>query len=60
MDFITDLPSSNSMTCILVVVDRFTKKAHFVSFKSVSSSEAWTELFLNSIFKLYGLPKDIV
>ena len=60
MDFITDLPSSNRMSCILVVVDRFTKMAHFVQFKSVPSTEACAEQYLNSIFKLHGLPKDIV
>ena len=30
MDFITDLPSSRSYDSIFVVVDRFTKMAHFV------------------------------
>jgi len=34
--------------------------AHFVPFKSVPSAEACAEQFLNFIFKLHGLPKDIV
>ena len=31
-DFITDLPGSSDCTKILVVVNRFTKMAHFVPF----------------------------
>ena len=32
MDFITDLPLSRSFDAILVVVDRFTKMAHFIPY----------------------------
>jgi len=36
MDFITDLPSFNGFTCILVVLDRFTKMGHFIPFSNIS------------------------
>ena len=37
MDFITDLPESEGATMILVVVDRFTKMAHFIPIKKQDS-----------------------
>jgi hypothetical protein len=36
-DFIMDLPESEGATMILVVVDRFTKMAHFVPIKEKHS-----------------------
>jgi hypothetical protein len=36
-DFITDLPESEGATIILVVVDRFTKMAHFIPIKKNDS-----------------------
>jgi len=36
-DFITDLPESEGATIILVVVDRFTKMAHFIPLKKKDS-----------------------
>jgi hypothetical protein len=36
-DFITDLPESEGATMILVVVDRFTKMAHFIPIKKKDS-----------------------
>jgi len=36
-DFITDLPESEGATIILVVVDRFTKMAHFIPIRKKDS-----------------------
>jgi len=60
MDFITDLPPSNSFDSIFVVVDRLTKMAHFVPCKKTSSSEDTARLFLDNIYRYHGLPDDIV
>ena len=60
MDFITDLPPSNSFDSIFVVVDRFTKMAHFVPCKKTSSSEYRARLFLDNVYRYHGLPDDIV
>ena len=60
MDFVTDLPSSNGYTCILVVLDRFTKMGHFIPFSNVPSSEDTAKAFMTYIFKIHGLPNEIL
>ena len=40
MDFITDLPESQSFDSLFVVKDRLTKQAHFILYKKTSSI-AW-------------------
>lgn len=60
MDFIVDLPPSKGMTTILVVVDRLTKMAHFIPTKGVPTAEQTAELMLQEIFRLHGIPDDIV
>lgn len=60
MDFIDGLPRSNSYNCILVVVDRFSKYAHFLPLSHPFTALQMATLFMNNIFKLHGLPKAIV
>ena len=60
MDFVTDLPSSDKCTCILVVIDRLTKMGHFIPLPSVPSSVETADVFINSIFRLHGLPDEII
>jgi len=60
MDFITDLPLSNGFTCIFVVIDRFTKMGHFIPFPKVPSAIDTATSFMNNIFRLYGLPSEII
>ena len=60
MDFIMDLPPSNSFDNIFVVVDRLTKMAHFIPYKKTSSSEDTTRFFLDNVYRYHGLLGDIV
>ena len=60
MDFVTDFPSSNNFTCILVVVDRLSKMCHLIPFQSIPSAEDTASAFINSIFRLHGLPEEII
>ena len=60
MDFITDLPPSNSFDSIFVVVDRLTKMPHFIPCKKTSSSEDTARFFLDNVYRYHGLPDDIV
>jgi len=58
-NFITDLPESEGATIILVVVDRFTKMAHFIPFKKKDSPTV-ARAYLENVWKYHGFPKDIV
>ncbi len=60
MDFITGLPKVQGRDCIYVVVDRFTKFAHFFAIPSDYLATQVAELFFREIFQLHGLPKTIV
>ncbi|MCI14451.1 hypothetical protein A2U01_0035582, partial [Trifolium medium] len=54
MDFITGLHPSFGYTTIMVIVDRLTKYAHFISMKSDYSSKSVAEAFMHNIVKLHG------
>ena len=61
MDFITDLPLSNGCTELWVVIDRFTKMAHFIPLKENAKTAAdLARRFAKEIWRLHGLPRDIV
>jgi hypothetical protein len=60
MDFIIGLPLSSGYTTIMVVVDRLTKYAHFITMRSDYTSKSVAEAFMHNIVKLHGMPKSIV
>lgn len=60
MDFVEGLPVSENKNLILVVVDRFTKYAHFLSMKHPITVQSVARMFSDNIFKLHGLPSVIV
>lgn len=60
LDFVTGLPPSNGHTAILTVVDRFSKMAHFVPIPKLPSAKETAELVLLHVFRLHGLPTDVV
>jgi transposase InsO family protein len=61
MDFITDLPLSDGCSSIWVIVDRFTKMAHFIPLKSDKKKTVdLAKIFLRDIWRLHGLPESIV
>jgi len=59
-DFITKLPLAQGYDSILVVVDRFTKMAHFIPTTEKMSTKGLARLFRDNIWKLYGLPDSII
>lgn len=59
LDFVEGLPTSKGHV-ILVVVDRFTKFAHFLPLKHPFSAVQVAELFLTHVASLYGMPKSLV
>ena len=60
LDHIVDLPPSNGFDCILVVVDRLTKMAHFIPSQKTDRSPQLASQFVTRIFSLHGLPDDLV
>lgn len=60
MDFIEGLPKSNGYDVILVVVDRFTKYAHFLPLKHPYTAMSVAQSLLQHVIKLHGVPKTIV
>lgn len=60
MDHIVDLPRSDGFDSILVVVDRMTKQAHFIRADKTDTASDLAQQFLENIFRIHGLPSDIV
>ncbi len=60
MDFMVSFPPSKGFDAIMVVVDRFSKMAHFIPTKDEATAQETGRLFFSHIFKHHGLPKDIV
>ena len=60
LDFVTGLPPSMGNTVILTVVDRFSKAVHLVALPKLPSSKETGELLMEHVYRLHGLPVDIV
>ncbi|MBW0571939.1 hypothetical protein O181_111654 [Austropuccinia psidii MF-1] len=56
MDFISQLPLSNSFDSILVIVDRFSEMVVFIPTMSSTTSLYLAHLFIKNIFSNNGLP----
>ncbi|MBW0546589.1 hypothetical protein O181_086304, partial [Austropuccinia psidii MF-1] len=60
MDFITQLPLSNSFDSILVIVDRFSKMEVFIPTMYSITSLDLAHLFIKDSFSKHGFPSSIV
>ncbi|KAI2668646.1 Transposon Tf2-9 polyprotein [Labeo rohita] len=60
VDFITDLPPSECNTCILVIVDRFSKFCRLIPLQGLPTAWNTAKLLFDHVFRSYGLPEDIV
>jgi hypothetical protein len=62
MDYITHLPTclDSGYNSVWVVVDRFSKKCHFIPCHHTITSKQTADLFIKEIFRLHGVPKTIV
>jgi hypothetical protein len=59
MDFIMDLPGFNSFDSILMMVDRFTKIAHFIPYNKSITGKKTVRLFFDHVLRYHGLLEDI-
>ena len=61
MDLITGLPTTpEGHDSILVVVDRFSKGAHFIPCQKTVTAFGVARLFVRYIFALHGMPLSII
>jgi hypothetical protein len=60
MDFMVSLSPSKGFDAIMVVVDQFSKMAHFIPTKESTTTQETGRLFFIHVFTHHGLPKDIV
>jgi len=59
-EFITQLRESQGKTQIILVVDRFTKMAHFSGLYEKATAKDVAETFGREVWKLHGLPTEII
>ena len=60
VDLIVELPPAHGYDAIMVTVDRLGKRAHFLPTHSSVKAEGIARLFFKDVWKLHGVPTDVV
>jgi len=61
MDFVTGLPKTKQgFDMIMTVVDKLSKRAHFIPGRTTADAQDVADIFTAEIFRLHGLPATII
>ncbi|KAK3547947.1 hypothetical protein QTP70_001320 [Hemibagrus guttatus] len=60
IDFLTDLPSSQRFTTVMVVIDHFSKACKMVPLKGLPMAMDTASAIFQHMFRNFGLPEDIM
>jgi transposase InsO family protein len=60
MDFVEGFPKSGRFDGVMVVVDKFSRYAHFIALAHPYSTPTIARLFLDHVFKLHSMPLSII
>lgn len=60
IDFIEALPKLNQYDTMLVVIDKFSKYGHFLGLSHPYTAASVAKMFMDNIYKLYGMPQFII
>lgn len=61
MDFVVGLPTTlQRHDCIMVVVDKLTKSAHFIPIKITFDARVVAQVFLREVIRLHGVPRILI
>jgi transposase InsO family protein len=60
MNFISGLPKSKGKDVLMVIIDKLIKYCHLVALSHPFKASDIAQIFLDNIYKLYGLPAKII